>query len=74
MGPRLFNSLPRHLRNLKDVSTDIFKNRLDKYLKQIPDEPTLDHYRTAAENNTIDAQLRYLRVNDRTISEVEATP
>ena len=74
MGPRLYNSLPRYLRNLNGVSTENFKNRLDKFIKFVPDQPSLDHYRTAAESNSIDAQLRYLKINGRTIPEEEATP
>ena len=37
-GPKLFNSLPRMLRDFSGGS-DKFKAILDRYLKEIPDEP-----------------------------------
>ena len=40
-GPRLFNIMPNHVRNMTNCSIDSFKNSLDKYLKAIPDEPRL---------------------------------
>ena len=43
-GPKLFNLLPKHLRDLKGVSLDIFKKGLDSFLSQIPDEPQLAGY------------------------------
>ncbi len=40
-GPKLFNSLPKYLRDLKGVSLDKFKKGLDSFLSQIPDEPQI---------------------------------
>lgn len=40
-GPRLFNCLPRQLRNMTDCSVGSFKAALDKHLATIPDEPRL---------------------------------
>ena len=47
-GPRLFNSLPKEVREfpMKNIqnaqsSIDQFKNQLDNFLKNIPDEPNL---------------------------------
>ena len=40
-GPRLFNCLPAELRNLTKCSVDTFKNALDKFLANIPDEPLI---------------------------------
>ena len=40
-GPRLFNCLPRQLRNITDSSVDSFKAALDKHLSTVPDEPRL---------------------------------
>ncbi len=74
VGPRLYNSLPGYLRNINSVNSEIFKNRLDNFLKHVPDEPNLDHYRTAAESNSIDDQLRYLHINGITIPVEEASP
>ena len=45
VGPRLFNSLPRILR--EDYSTlQTFKSHLDLYLEKIPDQPVLAGYAT----------------------------
>ena len=38
-GPRLFNSLPKKLRDIRKVSVDDFKEQLDKYLSALPDHP-----------------------------------
>ena len=43
-GAKLFNSLPSSIRNLKKVSVDDFKSKLDKYLELLPDEPKLANY------------------------------
>ena len=38
-GPRLFNSLPKSIRNLTKISVDEFKGKLDQFLSEIPDQP-----------------------------------
>ena len=38
-GPRLFNCLPKNIRNIKKVSVPEFKEHLDKFLGQLPDQP-----------------------------------
>lgn len=56
-GPRLFNSLPKHLRNTSGVSVDTFKRKLDKFLATVPDKPTVDGYcgmRAATSNSLTD--------------------
>ncbi|XP_076044735.1 uncharacterized protein LOC143027344 [Oratosquilla oratoria] len=66
-GPRLFNCLPRDIRDLKGVSTEAFKRRLDKFLTSLPDEPPIPHgptSRGAASNSIID-QLQYLKCEQR---------
>ena len=58
-GPRLYNSLPKYLRNITGVSVESFKRRLDKYLLQLPDEPSVDGYygmRSSNSNSIIDIQ------------------
>ena len=47
---RLFNSLPQHLRNLTNCGVHMLKNRLDKYLSTLLDDPTL-----AYNDNSVDA-------------------
>ena len=43
-GAKLFNSLPRHLRNRKGNDIEDFKYLLDKHLESIPDEPKVGEY------------------------------
>ncbi|MPC60123.1 hypothetical protein E2C01_054160 [Portunus trituberculatus] len=50
------------------------KKTLDTFLKFVPDKSSLDDYRTAADTNSIDDQLRYLRNNGIIIQEEEASP
>ena len=38
-GPKVFNSLPKEIRNLTGVTLEQFKLRLDSFLKLVPDEP-----------------------------------
>ena len=55
-GPKLFNSLPKHIRNLS-CNVDEFKRKLDKFFSDIPDEPLLKNYvkfRRANSNSIID--------------------
>ena len=61
-GPRLFNSLPKCLRGISKVSVEEFKEKLDKYLQNIPDEPNVegltpsacDLYSAAPSNSLVD--------------------
>ncbi len=50
-GPKLFNSLPAHIRNVTECSVNCFKDKLDKYLAYIPDEPKIPGY--PSETNSI---------------------
>jgi hypothetical protein len=38
---RLFNSIPKCIRNVSNCSTDCFKRRLDNYLSSVPDNPCI---------------------------------
>ena len=38
-APRLFNAIPKHVRNLTKCSTEDFKKSLDEYLSSVYDEP-----------------------------------
>jgi hypothetical protein len=40
-GPRVFNSLPASIRDLSGVSPDTFKLKLDQYLTNLPDQPSI---------------------------------
>ena len=43
-GVKLFNALPKSLRDLTGVKITVFKNVLDNYLKSVPDGPLLPEY------------------------------
>lgn len=65
-GVRLYNSLPPHLQNAfsegknKPITVDTFKNRLDAYLRQIPDEPYSTSISRRAPSNSILDQVTYI--------------
>ena len=54
-GPKLFNSLPKRLRNIKSCPVENFKKELDIYLKVIPDEPQIQGFtaQRRCESNSI---------------------
>ena len=60
-GPRLYNSLPKYLRDIESVKTEKFKFELDKFLNIIPDQPKMPNYVTASGSNSILDQLTHLR-------------
>ena len=62
-GPRLYNSLPKYLRDIESVETEKFKFKLDKFLEIIPDQPKMPNYVTASESNSILDQLTHLRAH-----------
>ena len=43
-GAKLFNAMPKNIRNLKNIPVEKFKNALDKHLQTIPDEPQIRGY------------------------------
>ena len=57
---RLFNALPRELRNLNGTA-EHFKQRLDKYLTVVPDQPLLPHYYQGAKANDLVSQCDDMR-------------
>lgn len=67
-GPQLFNTLPKHLGNMKRCSVLEFKEKLDQYLALIPDQPiignlipsTCDLFSLSPSNSLID-QIREFR-------------
>ena len=59
-GPRLFNVLPREIRELEG-DIDCFKFELDKFLRRIPDKPALPHYAQSAAGNGLLEQLAQQR-------------
>ena len=61
IGPRLYNSLKKYLRDIESVKTEKFKFELDKFLDTIPDQPKMLNYVTASGSNSILNQLTHLR-------------
>ena len=41
---KLFNSLPRNIRDLKGCTVEKFKRELDKFLLELPDAPLIPGY------------------------------
>ena len=56
-GARLFNLLPKNLRNEDSGDYDLFKNNLDIFLSTIPDEPTTSGLVRAASSNSLLDQI-----------------
>ena len=70
-GLNLFNLLPKHLRDLKGVSLDVFKKGLDSFLSQIPDEPQLTGYTAIrkTDSNTLFDMIKIVSFSrDRNLS------
>ena len=54
-GGKLFNLLPKELRNIDSENVGIFKSQLDNFLTNIPGQPTIpNRTRAAATNSFID--------------------
>ena len=67
-GPKLFNFLPKYLRNLNKVPVEDLKEQLDKYLETIPDQPSIGGLTpvacdlfTAMPSNSIIDQMRCIQ-------------
>ena len=56
-GVALFNTLPISLRNSDHGDTAMFKNHLDIYLGNIPDQPTLSGLVRGAQSNSLLHQI-----------------
>ena len=52
-GAKLFNILPKSLRNEDCGDFELFKNHLDLFLAQIPDQPTVSGLVRAASSNSL---------------------
>ena len=58
-GARLFNSLPRYIRDISTGSVESFKTELDGWLDSIPDQPTIPNMSRSAVTNSILDQINY---------------
>ena len=61
-GPRLFNSLPREMRDY-DGSLAAFKRRLDAFLATVPDKPMLPQHHQCSAGNDLISQLNEMRID-----------
>ena len=70
-GPKIFNAMPLEVRNFSCEGQNkmlAFKNNLDKYLSQIPDQPHIPGVRRAAASNSVIDQIFYRRPSKLTWS------
>ena len=56
-APRQFNSIPLELRNMTS-SMDVFKQKLDVFLRMIPDTPRIGSQLKSFISNDLDAQIQ----------------
>ena len=72
-GPRLFNVLPRHIRDTTGCPVTKFKRELDKFLQKLPDEPPVPGYTAycRAASNSVPDQMALLKGDSRTGSSGE---
>ena len=63
-GPRLYNILPNELREAENITiaqkthVEKFKDKLDKWLELVPDQPTIPTRTRAAQTNSILDQIQ----------------
>ena len=62
-GARIFNLLPQSVRDEDSGDYILFKNRLDIFLSQVPDQPTKAGLARAAASNSLLDQIPLLEVN-----------
>ena len=75
-GQKLFNILPKHLRDIKDCTKETFKSALDRYLSTIPDEPHIQGYvqMRRAESNSLLDMSKFSNSAAEQITRVEVAP
>ena len=59
-GARLFNLIPRALRDTQSGTVDQFKYKLDEWLAVVPDQPTISGRQRAANTNSLLDQVGLL--------------
>ena len=74
-GPNLFNCLPKDIRECTE-SPDVFKRKLDKFIKGVPDQPNGhgNQYQRRAENNSLTKQVLLLRSDLATSGSSSSSP
>ena len=56
-GSKLFNIIPRELRDMNHENVELFKSGLDRWLTTIPDEPSIPGRQRAAITNSLLDQI-----------------
>ena len=64
-GARIFNLLPTDIRNISSDKVQHFKSKLDEFLRDIPDEPTIAGEPRAAESNCLLHQIPLSQLNNQ---------
>ena len=65
-GARLFNVMPKSIRNITKTTVEVFKTSLDKYLSKIPDEPPVVGYTSlCANSNSLLDMVQHEEINNR---------
>jgi hypothetical protein len=59
-GPRLFDSLPSALRQMEDMNLLGFKRKLDNWLANVLDQPTVRGLCRSSPTNSIIDQVKYM--------------
>jgi hypothetical protein len=62
-GAKFFNLLPAELRNTDNNTVNIFKKKLDIFLANIPDQPTIAGMGRYAESNSLLHQIPQSMLN-----------
>ena len=58
-GAKLFNLMPRHLRDISTGTVEQFKSQLDTWLQSVPDQPSIPSRQRAAQTNSLTDQAAY---------------
>ena len=66
-GVNIFNLLPASIRNLNTNNVDIFKEKLDAFLAEVPDQPTIAGLGRSAATNSLLHQTPLFLMNNQTL-------
>jgi hypothetical protein len=66
-GPKLFNAMPKYIRNMKNCQTDEFTENLDSYLTGVPDEPKVSGLMPLNFQQTNSLLYQVTRMRERTL-------
>ena len=66
-GAKMFNLLPAYLRNVTSEKVNHFKSKLDKFLKEVPDQPTSSEEGRVADSNFLLHQIPLANLNKQVL-------